>query len=244
MDTLLQSSAASTGITLADRAYLVVRERIFRGDLPAGAPLSRRRVAAELGMSLLPVSEALQRLEADGLLESRPRAGTRVRVPDEQDIRDRFEVREALESQVARLFATRATASDRQTVLRMAEHVDAMFQRLASGGEDTQLPHAVLRVHNQFHTRIAEAANCPALSELLDKTQVPALNWGHDVSLRRCALPRRFHSELAETLAAGDPAAADLAMRAHIRYALDDRIGHLETSRVREWRERRNARAS
>ena len=60
-------------------------------------------------MSVLPVSEALRRLEEDGLVESRPRAGTRVRVPSESDVRDLYELREALESQAARLFAERAT---------------------------------------------------------------------------------------------------------------------------------------
>lgn len=226
---------------MADRAYLVIRERIFRGDLPPGTPLSRRRVAAEMGMSLLPVSEALQRLEADGLLESRARAGTRVRVPDEQDIRDRFEVREALESQAARLFAARATPPDRQTLRRLAEQVDALFNRLAAGGEDAEFPATVLRAHLQFHTHIAESARCPSLSELLDKTQVPGLNWGHDFSIGRYKLPVGFHGDLAESLVAGDPAAADRAMRDHIRYALDERIRQLETSRVREWRERRGA---
>ncbi len=60
---------------------MTVRERILRGELAIGQVISRRKVAAELGMSFLPVSEALLRLEHEGLLESRPRSGTRVRVP-------------------------------------------------------------------------------------------------------------------------------------------------------------------
>ena len=60
-------------------------------------------------MSLLPVAEAIQRLATDGLVESRPRIGTRVCLPTAQDIRERYEVREALESQSARLFAEKAS---------------------------------------------------------------------------------------------------------------------------------------
>src|SRR6185369_3419169 len=94
--------------SLAERAYLSIRERILRGQLPLGEPLSRRLLAAELGMSVIPVAEALQRLESDRLVEIRPRAGTRVRIPAERDVRESYEVREALESHSARLFAERA----------------------------------------------------------------------------------------------------------------------------------------
>ncbi len=76
--------------TLAQRAYRLVRERILKGVYPPGAALSRRRLAHEFGMSLLPVAEALQRLVNEGLLESRPRVGTRVRQPSREEIRDRY----------------------------------------------------------------------------------------------------------------------------------------------------------
>jgi DNA-binding GntR family transcriptional regulator len=73
-----RSSGASD---LAGEAYVIIRERILRGEVAIGQVISRRKIAAELGMSFLPVSEAFLRLEFEGLLESRPRAGTRVRIP-------------------------------------------------------------------------------------------------------------------------------------------------------------------
>src|SRR5258708_13595817 len=102
--------AAETS-SLANEAYNVVRERILRGALVLGQAISRRKLAAELGMSFLPVSEALLRLEVEGLLESRPRAGTRVRIPTPQDVEGHYVVREALEMQAARLFTQGATAA-------------------------------------------------------------------------------------------------------------------------------------
>src|SRR5262250_1089282 len=104
----------SDRISLSEQAYYSIRERILKGAIPLGAPLSRRRLAAELGMSLLPVAEALQALEADGLVESRPRVGTRVCLPTAEEIRERYEVREALESQAARLYAVKATAREKR----------------------------------------------------------------------------------------------------------------------------------
>src|SRR5215471_3896337 len=101
----------STPESLAREAYNVVRHRIIRGELGIGQVVSRRKLAQELGMSFLPVSEALLRLEFEGLLESRPRAGTRVRIPTRQDVRGHYVVREALEVQAAMRFAKVATAS-------------------------------------------------------------------------------------------------------------------------------------
>ena len=90
--------------SLAGRAYLEIRNKILKGDLAVGEALSRRALAAELGISVPPITEALQRLEREGLLESKPRVGTRVRVPTPRDVEDRSLLREALETQAARLF--------------------------------------------------------------------------------------------------------------------------------------------
>ena len=157
-------------ISLSERAYLVIRDRILKGDLALGAALSRRKLAAELGMSLLPVAEALQRLEGEGLVESRPRIGTRVCLPTESDIRERYEVREALESQAARLFAKRASARERLELKSMAEHMDAMFNRcFASGDNDPEFLYAVHSYHAQLHFRIAECTGCRALRQAIEK---------------------------------------------------------------------------
>src|SRR5712692_2524288 len=112
--------------SLAAEAYNVVRQRILRGELVLGQAISRRKLAAELGMSFLPVSEALLRLELEGLLESRPRAGTRVRIPSREDVRGHYIVREALEVEAARLFAEMATPEERAELLKLAARVDAM----------------------------------------------------------------------------------------------------------------------
>src|SRR5271169_4141153 len=116
-----RSSGASD---LAGEAYVIIRERILRGEVAIGQVISRRKIAAELGMSFLPVSEALLRLEFEGLLESRPRAGTRVRIPTRQDVKGHYVVREALEVHAARLFAEVATPDDRAELMKLAIRVD------------------------------------------------------------------------------------------------------------------------
>src|SRR5208282_318497 len=113
--------------SLSGQAYLAIRNRILHGQLPMGSVLSRRRLATDLGMSMLPICAAIQRLENEGLVESRPRVGTRVRVPTEQDIREQYIIREALECQAARLVVERATMKQRQELVHMADQLDALY---------------------------------------------------------------------------------------------------------------------
>src|SRR4029450_6184491 len=123
----MSSRASSLTPSLAREAYLAIHEQILRGELPPGTPLSRRRIARDLGLSALPAAAALPRLEEAGLVESRPRAGTRVRVPGIDGVRELYELREALETQAARLFAQRSTPEQRIEVRRLADQVDTFF---------------------------------------------------------------------------------------------------------------------
>jgi DNA-binding GntR family transcriptional regulator len=226
-------------LSLADEAYVAIRDEILRGQFRPGAPLSRRRLARQFGMSVLPVSDALRRLEEDGLVESRARAGTRVRVPTETDVRELYELREALESQAARLFAERATPRQRLELRRLAAQVDVLFSRLATRPDDGAFRFTVHTHHVQFHMRIAAVAASRLLEQMIERKHVLILNWLFDVSSRRPPLPPGFHARLAEALVSGDADQADAAMRAHVRYGLTEVSGRLGALAATEWRERK-----
>jgi DNA-binding GntR family transcriptional regulator len=229
---------SGNAVSLAERAYHAIRDEILRGQLRPGTPLSRRRLARELGMSVLPVTDALRRLERDGLLESRARAGTRVRVPTEADVRDLYELREALETQSARLFAERATPAQRLELQDLGREVDDLFGRMAEDGHDDAFRFQVHRRHVQLHMRVAEHASSALLHRMIEGNHVLILNWLFDVAGRRTPLPPRFHSDLVEALVSGDAARADAAMRAHVRYGLVEVTGRLGALKAEEWRER------
>jgi DNA-binding GntR family transcriptional regulator len=211
--------------SLSARAYQTILRRILRGMVPLGGELSRRKLSIELGMSILPVSEALQRLQNEGIVETQPRVGTRVRIPTATDVRERYEVREALESQTARLFCRAATQSNKTEVLKLAKKVDSLYDKcFRTTNSDPDFLYQVQDTHTRFHMRIAEIANCVALRTLLEANQVLTFNWLYYVAARRPSLPPRFHADLAEALCTGDEEVADRAMRAHIRYGLDNVI--------------------
>ncbi len=169
---------------LTEHAYLLVRDRILRGELPFGAGLSRRVLAGEMGISIVPVGDALQRLESEGLVESRPRVGTRVRIPTAQAIRGHYVVREALESQAARMFAATAAPEQRAEILGLAAQLDALFADLPEAeAERRERAFEVHRTHMRFHMRVAECTGCDELCRAVERNQVLVFNWLYDAAL-------------------------------------------------------------
>jgi GntR family transcriptional regulator, rspAB operon transcriptional repressor len=227
---IVSTRSKPSGESLAGRAYQQIRDEILRGDLSIGDVLSRRKLADRLNMSFLPITEAMQRLEAEGLVESRPRIGTRVRIPTEQDIRNSYVIREALESQAARLCAEHITASEKKQLLRSARHLDDLHRVSGPEAEDARFLFSVHTYHMQFHLRIAELAQCPGLSSAIEKAQVLVFNWLYDTAANNNKTPPRFHSNLADALCSGDPLVADAAMRTHIRNGLDQVLERLANS--------------
>ena len=205
--------------SLAAEAYVFVKQRILRGHLPMGQVISRRKIAAELGMSFLPVSEALLRLEFEGLLESRPRAGTRVRIPSREDVRGHFVVREALEVQAAMLFAVVATVEDRNDLEKLSARIDSM---------SVSDPSLYLPAHEKLHYRIAEAARCPALSIAIEKTHALASTWLCVTREPSEQTSPRGHQDLVQVLIAGTPEAAAEAMRQHVNCGLEKTMSRMK----------------
>ena len=216
----------SATVSLAHRAYLEIRNKILNGDLPVGMALSRRKLAMGLNISVPPVSEALQRLEREELLESKPRVGTRVRVPTRRDIEDRSLVREALETQAARLFAEHATTAEKKELRRMGRRVDQLYAACETSS-DREFLFSVNTYHMKLHLRIAECARCPALRDAIEKEQVLIFNWLFDTAVERRSLGSDFHARLTDALAAGTPDRAARAMRQHIRRGLSEVLAGL-----------------
>lgn len=213
---------------LTEHAYLLIRDRILRGELPFGAGLSRRALAEDLGISIVPVGDALQRLENDGLVESRPRVGTRVRIPTPNAIRGHYVLREALESQAARIFAEKASPGEREEIRQLAGQLDDYYVRLANSEGNGELSFEIHTMHMRFHMRIAECTGCDELCQAVEKNQVLVFNWLYDTSLGNQPPPPGWHMQLAEALVSGDPEAADAALRRHARYRMEEVLQRME----------------
>jgi DNA-binding GntR family transcriptional regulator len=238
MSVLIASPDRASRSSLSSKAYLLIRERILRGQLRPGEVVSRRQLAEEFGISLLPVAEALKQLESDKLVESRPRAGTRVRIPAPEEVRGRCIVREALEAQSARLCCVHATMKERLDLQRMAEHLDTLYLRFQDD-DDLELQFVVHTQHFELHMRIAEYARCPELKQAIEMNNVLIHNWFFDIAAERRALPAGFHNQLLQAVAGSDPLAADEAMRSHVQYGVAETLQKMVPSAKNDWRVRR-----
>src|SRR5262245_52466915 len=206
--------------SLASEAYSVVRQRTLRGDIVLGQVISRRKLAAELRMSFLPVSEPLLRREIEGLLESLPRARTRVRIPSPEDVKGHYVVREALEVQAAMRFAKFATASERSELKKLAVRVDAL-----SMGMDRPLYQSV---HQKLHARVAQCARCPALLDAIEKTHALASIWFCVMRTPKPEDSPTRHQQLAEAVCSGDPMRAAEEVRQHLAVAMERSLDVLQ----------------
>jgi DNA-binding GntR family transcriptional regulator len=99
--------SAETSLRASERAYRALRAEIVRWDLAPGAALGEVELAERLQMSRTPIREALARLVADGLAVAVGGRGLEVAPMDLDDVRELYEVRQALEAQAARLAARR-----------------------------------------------------------------------------------------------------------------------------------------
>jgi DNA-binding GntR family transcriptional regulator len=230
------SKNGASQLSLADRAYHLIWDQMLRGGLPVGSVLSRRKLAERFQMSLVPVAQALQRLEIEGLLESRPRAGTRVKVPNADEIRERFELREALECQSARLCAERATFQERLELRRLAANLDALFAKVAAQELNDDSVFAVNEYHVGLHMRIAGSARSELLRSEIEKSHVLVFNWLYDRALGRRILPPNFHQNLISAIVEGNSQKAVEVMRGHVMHGLKSIQLAMEPLHGKNWR--------
>jgi DNA-binding GntR family transcriptional regulator len=241
------SRKGSSEVSLAEKAYHLILHQILRGSLSVGVSVSRRKLARQFGMSLVPVAEALQRLELEGLVESRPRAGTRVRVPTAEEVREWLELREALECQSARLCAERVTFQEVLELNRLAEHLDTLFAAAATKDSDKDFLFAVRRYHIDLHMKIAQCARSEPLRSAIEKCHILTFNWLYDTLARGQTPPPDFHQALVARIVERSPQEAEDAMRAHVRYGLgtiERGIHQLQAGSWRVKRPRKTARKS
>jgi DNA-binding GntR family transcriptional regulator len=215
---------------LSEQAYRRIRERILTGEYSFGTVIHRRELAAEFGMSLVPINEAISRLENEYLIENTPRVGTKVRTPTPQDLRGFWAVREGLETQAARLYARVSTNRERAEILELAKQLDLMHESTTSSDEpDPKALYQWRCAHMRFHTRIADYAKLPFLAQQIEKNQLLVFNWFYDHQLyggRK--LPPHWHEELARSLGEGSEEIADAAMRKHLHNRLEELMLSLE----------------
>ncbi|MBD8079420.1 GntR family transcriptional regulator [Cellulosimicrobium arenosum] len=142
-----------------ESAYEALKARIIGLDLHPGQRLVERDIATELGVSRVPLREALHRLENEGLVVLVPRQGAIVAPFTRDDVEHLFEVRESVEVLAFRLAALRRSPAD---LAAMAAAVDAT--RIALDARDDA---ATAAANAGFHAVVVQACGNPLLQSML-----------------------------------------------------------------------------
>jgi DNA-binding GntR family transcriptional regulator len=140
---------------LTDQVFTALRASIMNGDLPAGHRLRIRDIAAQVGTSVMPVREAIRRLEEAGLAERVAHKGAVVRSLSFRELAQVYDVRALLEVEAAKLGARRISAGE---VARMRASYDALCTAI-----DARETVAYLDLDEEILTTLYEASGNPVL---------------------------------------------------------------------------------
>jgi DNA-binding GntR family transcriptional regulator len=199
--------------SLADRAYVQLREEIITAALAPGTLLREEQLTGRLGLGRTPVREAIQRLRREGYVTILPRRGTLVSEISITDLAAIYEVRTRLESWGARLAAERAGPADRQEAEQLVT---------ALGAVDADDYEELLRTDRRIHRFAYRCAKNPFLAETLDHYHNLSLRILHVAMRRYPALTPQLddvvHDQraLLDAIARGDADTAERVAAAHI----------------------------
>lgn len=199
-----------------EAAYHAVMEAIRRGDYVPGARLREEEVGARLDLSRTPVREALRRLEAEGIVEHRPRAGAVVRQLSHAELVELYEMRVVLERTAAELAARHGTAAEFDTLAALNRQIAEERSNPAQAAAINQAFHRGLYLasRNRFLLDAARGLNNALL--LLGPTTF--------TDVARVDTVVAQHAAILDALFAGDPTAAGEAAEAHLQTSLRVRL--------------------
>ncbi|MGR6969783.1 GntR family transcriptional regulator [Streptomyces cynarae] len=200
-----------------ERVLATLRQEIIAGRLRPGDRLVERELAERFGVSRVPVREAIRALVAEGFVFFETPRRTVVRRLTPTDVKELFELREALEVYAAGLASARAGEKD---LAELAELLDQAAAATAVGDAET-----ITDINTRFHDRILAMAGNSLLISVMEPVD-GRLRW---LTRRNEEWPQLLteHRELYEAIASGDPDRACAHALAHVRANYRSTVRHL-----------------
>lgn len=198
---------------LRQQVYETLEELIIYGLLTPGQHLVEADLAKRLGVSRIPVREALQLLHNNGWVELRQRQGAFVHRPTLEEVDEVFSVRTLLEVESARIAATNAT---KESVRQLRKTTKDGAKALATGDEE-----ALVRLNSKFHAQVTALAGNRVLAEMIGRLDKRIRWYFASVARTRGEDSWKEHEELIEALEAGDSQRAAKTMRMHAELTRD-----------------------
>lgn len=194
--------------SLRDRVAGQLREQILSNTLPPGARLPERALSEQLGVSRVPVREALMVLETELLVTSTPRSGAEVSRFARRDAEELFDAREALEPLVARLAAQHRSPEQLRTLSTLLEEA-----RDAGSRGDNR---AGAVANAAFHSVLVAASGSALLVSIMAPMQVTIERLFRRTIVGRAPELSDDHARMLDALRRRDAESAGLLAQLHL----------------------------
>jgi DNA-binding GntR family transcriptional regulator len=209
-----------------DLVKQALREAILSGELAPGTRLIIDDLANQLGVSPIPVREALQQLQADGYVEIQPFLGTRVTPIEAESVVEVFSLLETTEIVSSRYACLHLPESERLTLRELVAKMDELVRK-----RDAE---AWSQENRRFHQIICDHAGTRLLASVMTKVLD---HWDrlHRVFLKEVFADRlpeaqEEHRQILASIEAGDPDRVEAVIRKHNRNALGAYQKYLQAS--------------
>jgi DNA-binding GntR family transcriptional regulator len=204
------------------KVYEILRRRIIAGELTPGLPINEADFARELSVSKTPIREALRQLEREGFVQNIPGRGSSISHIKPQDIHEVFEVREIIESGVAK----------RAARLRDSDEIRKKRDECKKLLENEQLTEAYVHewgTWEDVHLCIVKSVGNQTLLEmysgLLDRIKRIRNCYGQRFTRRRLREIITEHMAILDAIVEGDMESAEQMVQQHLRNASAFLIG-------------------
>jgi DNA-binding GntR family transcriptional regulator len=206
---------------LAEDVARIVRKRIFDGTYAAGTYVRLDQLAADLGVSVTPVREALFELKAEGLLDQQPHRGFVVLPVTGRDLKDVSDVQAYIGGELA----ARAAANISDDQLRELKQIQSDLEDAYAADDER-----AVRLNHEFHRAINVAADSPKLAQLMSQITRYAPESVFPIIAGWPEQSNQHHRRLLAALEKHDENLARTAMSEHLAAGAEPLIEHL-TSR-------------
>ncbi|GAA3557670.1 GntR family transcriptional regulator [Streptomyces osmaniensis] len=202
---------------IRERVLATLRQDIIAGRLLPGDRLVERELADRFGVSRVPVREAIRALVAEGFVHFETPRRTVVRRLSPADVKELFELREALEVYAAGLAASRATPEDLADLRELL--------RAAASATEAGDAEKITDVNTRFHNRILAMAGNSLLTSVMEPVD-GRLRW---LTRQNEEWPQLLteHQDLYEAIASGDPDRARSHTLTHVQANYRSTVRHL-----------------
>jgi DNA-binding GntR family transcriptional regulator len=204
---------------LSEDVARLVRQRIFEGRYAAGEYIRLEQLAAELGVSVTPVREALLGLGAEGLLVQRPRRGFIVLPVTDRDIADVSNVQAHIGGELAARAASNITADQLAELREIQRQLEQAYR--------TEDHEDAVRLNHEWHRAVNVAADSPKLSQLMGQITRYAPESVFPAVEGWPARSIKDHRRVLAALAARDEERARAAMSEHFVAGVAPMVRHL-----------------